>query len=383
MLKINKENIILYLLILACFTSNLSQLPFVVNLGMTQIVNIPIWILLFIYIFVFNKIYINKYLSILFIMINIIIICCFIFPLFTGNQYLNSSILWSLLTSIYIYILGLFCSRSLDEKKLKKIFLSYIISTLIVAVVIYVEYFWGKETLTSTVYAYSSKNSISQIIFTSIIILIFFKYKNFRIKNLLYIICILFQSTLLFLLRSRATIVGYLLCLGYILFEKKVSLKLRKGIFFTLFLFFIIILLNYNIMNIFIYRILFASRSFNNIDDLTSGRISILSEFPNLIGDDLFTGIGSIYFECFPLSVILNFGIFIGTIVLIISYSPIFYSIKNRKKTRYDTLFFLICIGYFFNSLFEGLAPIGPGVKCYFMWLMYGILQGREKGSYE
>lgn len=378
MLKLRDKDIIVNFLILACVLSNLSQLPFLVKLGVTQFLNIPIWIILFIFLLFFNKIYINKKIYMLFLGITFVISCSFIFSLFNGKEYLNSSILRSLLISIYIYIIGIFCSDFLDKKNLEKLLLFYVISALIVSFIIYIEYFFGKSTLSTTVYAYSSKNSISQIIFTTIIVLIFLEHRTSNIKSLLSIVGIFFQSILLFLLRSRATIIGYFLCLIYIIFGKKSPKKIKKIIFFALAISLIVVLLNQKMFDIFIYKILFAGRNFNDIDGLTSGRISILSTFPKLIEENWFTGIGSIYFECFPISVILNFGIFIGGVILLISYSPFFYSIKNNKKTKYHTLFFLICIGYFFNSLFEGLAPIGPGVKCYFMWLMYGILQGRK-----
>lgn len=38
----------------------------------------------------------------------------------------------------------------------------------------------------------------------------------------------------------------------------------------------------------------------------------------------------------------------------------------------------MVCIGYGINSIFEGLALIGPGVMCYFMLFMYGILYARK-----
>lgn len=39
------------LVALACFLSNISQLPFLVSAGMTQKLNMPMWIVLLLYIF--------------------------------------------------------------------------------------------------------------------------------------------------------------------------------------------------------------------------------------------------------------------------------------------------------------------------------------------
>ena len=86
------------------------------------------------------------------------------------------------------------------------------------------------------------------------------------------------------------------------------------------------------------------------------------------------TGIGDIYFECYPLSVFLNFGIPFGTFVLILSCIPLWLVKGIKKKNSYYGLFMMIIFSYYTNSLFEGLAPVGPGAKCYFLWLLAGIL---------
>lgn len=47
-----KENkMFIYLVALACFLSNISQLPLLVSAGMTQKLNMPIWIVLLLYLF--------------------------------------------------------------------------------------------------------------------------------------------------------------------------------------------------------------------------------------------------------------------------------------------------------------------------------------------
>ena len=111
-------------------------------------------------------------------------------------------------------------------------------------------------------------------------------------------------------------------------------------------------------------------------------RVSIVSEFPTLIEGHWLTGIGSLYFECFPLSCILQFGIITGSIIIGIAYLPVIKSLKLDRTNVYSSILVIVCIGYGINSIFEGLAPIGPGVKCYYMWLMYGILFARGIEKY-
>ena len=140
--------------------------------------------------------------------------------------------------------------------------------------------------------------------------------------------------------------------------------------------------LNENLFDMFVGNILFAGRNASSLDSLTSGRVSIVSEFPTLIEGHWLTGIGSLYFECFPLSCILQFGIITGSIIIGIAYLPVIKSLKLDRTNVYSSILVIVCIGYGINSIFEGLAPIGPGVKCYYMWLMYGILFARGIEKY-
>ena len=282
------------------------------------------------------------------------------------NLYFNSSVLQCLILSFFIYCLGTFVGEQFSDKDLKIVSMSYVISATIVAFSIYVEYFSVGFDITSRQYAYASKNSISQIIFTAIVILMFIHFDKFRIFNLLKIVVILSEVILLIFLKSRATIVGFAICLLYITF---------KIITFSS-------ALNENLFDMFVGNILFAGRNASSLDSLTSGRVSIVSEFPTLIEGHWLTGIGSLYFECFPLSCILQFGIITGSIIIGIAYLPVIKSLKLDRTNVYSSILVIVCIGYGINSIFEGLAPIGPGVKCYYMWLMYGILFARGIEKY-
>ncbi|HFC9205577.1 TPA: hypothetical protein ACF0PM_000990 [Clostridium perfringens] len=292
----------------------------------------------------------------------------------TDNNYINSSIFTCLIMSIFIYSMGEFSSCYIDEDCMNKVLLSYAISAFIVSISIYIEYFSKGFDLSSSIYVYSAKNSISQVLFTSIIILMFIDLSKSKIKMILRIVVILFEFLLIILLRSRTTIIGFFICIGYIIFGKKVNKNLKILIITIVLITIATLLGNDTLTDKFIYNIIFAGRDFSNIDVLTSGRVSIIKSFPYLIQGHWVTGIGSIYFECFPMSTILNFGLLVGGIVLWVAYIPIFWSIKKNNINKYTKMFFIICIGYFINSFFEGLAPIGPGAKCYFIWLFYGIL---------
>ena len=41
----------------------------------------------------------------------------------------------------------------------------------------------------------------------------------------------------------------------------------------------------------------------------------------------------------------------------------------------------IIALSYAFNGIFEGLAPFGPGAKCFYLWLIVGVLLNRNEKS--
>ena len=215
------------LVALACFLSNISQLPFFVSAGMTQKLNMPMWIMLLLYIFLKKKIKVFYSTFKIFFAICSVFVLILLSSIVTNNSYFNSSVLQSLILSLFIYCLGTFVGDQFSDKDLKIVSMSYVISATMVAVSIYVEYFAAGFDITSRQYAYASKNSISQIIFTAIVILMFIHFDKFRIFNLLKIVVIFFEVILLMLLKSRATIVGFAICLLYIILGKQFNRKIK------------------------------------------------------------------------------------------------------------------------------------------------------------
>lgn len=372
----NKTSV--YLIAAACFFSNISQLPFFVSTGITQKINTPIWVAVLFYIFLKKRIRIFYETFKILYVIGIVVALASLSTIITNNSYFSSSILQCLIISVFIYCLGTFVGGDFNEQDLKIICLSYAVSAALVSISIYAEYFLVGFDITSRQYAYASKNSISQIVFTTVVILMFVRFERFKIFNWIKNVLIVFEVVLLLMLKSRATIIGFLICLLYIIFGKQFNRKLRNILMLIVMICILALFFNKNLFNMIINNIMFAGRDASSLDSLTSGRISILSDFTMLIAGHWFTGVGALYYECFPLSCILQFGVVAGTLIIGISYLPIIKGIRFGKSDIYFSILAIVCIGYGINSFFEGLAPIGPGVKCYFMWLMYGILYARK-----
>ena len=89
-----KENkMFIYLVALACFLSNISQLPLFVSAGMTQKLNMPIWIVLLLYIFLKKKIRIFYSTFKMFFAIGVVFILILLSSIFTNIAYFSSSVL--------------------------------------------------------------------------------------------------------------------------------------------------------------------------------------------------------------------------------------------------------------------------------------------------
>lgn len=374
----SNNRVLVALLALACLTSNLSQLPILVDAGITQYLNTPVWILLVVYLLCTNRLVLSRYSFMPIISLMLIFIGSILLEFLTENSYFSSSVFTCLLLSMFIFFLGDLSGRDVSREDLYIISSAYVISAVVVSIAIYFDSFSSGTGLNTMQYAYQSKNSVSQIIFTAIVILMFFKLEGRKFLNILRVLAIVGEVALLMLLRSRATIIGFLICLVYIIFTGTFDRRLRYALSALGVIFIFLLLTNDAVNNMFFNNILYAGRDATNLDSLTSGRVSILNTFPDLIEGNWITGIGATYFECFPLSVILNFGIFVGIPVFAIVYRPLIYAFQWRNGDEFSKIFLIVVIGYMINSIFEGLAPIGPGVKCYFMWLLFGILAQRD-----
>lgn len=369
-----RNRFIEYSLYIACLFSNLSQLPVLVRGGYTQQLSFPGWFLVLIAVIFSRRLVLKRSMFTQIGLASILLLWLLLDSIFVQSDLFSSSMIYSYLISLFVFLLGAWSADFIDEKAINKIINIFIISMLLVSASIFVQYFGIGYNLATRLYAYSSKNSVSQIIFTAIILLIVRYQPEKSFWKIMKIAAIAFELYVILLLRSRATLVSLILAIFAIVFSRNVkkSIKVAIGLIGAIV---IVLLLTNSSFNIFIFNnVIFAGRNAANLNELTSGRVDIVGSFPDKIKGYWFTGIGSTYFECFPLSAILQFGLPGGLIIIIISLQPLFASFRRRNESANWNLLFLISLGYSVNGLFEGLTPFGPGVKCYFMWLLYGLL---------
>ena len=369
-----RNRFIEYSLFIACLLSNLSQLPVLVRSGYTQQLAFPGWILVLITVLFSRRLIIKRSMLPQLGLAAALLMWLLLDSLFTQGNLFSSSMIYSYLISFFVFLLGAWTADYIYDDVIDKIIGIFIISMLVVSASIFVQYFGIGYNLATRLYAYSSKNSVSQIIFTAIILLIVRYQPQKAFWKIVKILAIAFEIYVILLLRSRATLVSLILAIFAIAFSRNAKKRIKVAIGLIGIIVIILLLTNSSFNDFIFNNVIFAGRNAANLNELTSGRVNIIESFPDRISGNWLTGIGSTYFECFPLSAILQFGLPGGLLIIIISLQPLLASFNRRNQSQNWNLLFLISLGYSVNGLFEGLTPFGPGVKCYFMWLLYGIL---------
>ena len=378
-IKYNYEiTILARVAVFAVFLTNLSQLPFFVTSGITQYISYPVWIVVFISCFLHTllnkRVFLSSQIKTIMLLILSICILQLIFGLISGNAYFNSSLFQYLMFSFAIFLCGNVMGDSINQKNIEGIAYAFIISTFIVEINVYINFFASINAFSQKLFAYSSKNSVSLLIVTALILsccFVHIKSKLYKIFNIAFIGSSLL---ILFLLKSRASIFGFLLAIIVFMFSKVTNPKIKKWFWIAALFSILLLIFNGNFYEIVVKNVFLANNEYGDLNAITSGRMNLFRSYPGLINGHLLEGIGPYYFECAPLSAILQFGIIIGSTYIAIMFYPFFSTAKSRKRNELMFLVFLISIVFCSNAFFEGLAPFGPGAKCFFLWFIWGIV---------
>lgn len=286
---------------------------------------------------------------------------------------------------ISIFILSVSYCYGMHVQSFKRSFNNlaffFFVASLIYGISVYVKYLVGADMF-STVYAYGDKNSAAQIFLSACIILFtLFKPSNFAQKIVAYSLIVILLYVM-FVLKSRATLLGFFFVLGYFTFVYK-NKKVRYVFFLSIIAMCIYILSNPSFYRTLVEGILFANRDSTDLNSLSSGRVEQLETCVDLFVSSPIIGIGNKYFDCFPIIILTQYGI-MGAII-------VFVFIANRIKecvykldlnNQLDLCAFLLMMTYMLNSLFEAQPPFGPGVKCFPLWMIWGIMLSTKVRSY-
>lgn len=292
------------------------------------------------------------------------------------NNYFSSSIVSTFGISMMLFLCGCALGNKLNENDVEVICRWFVMGSIVMGSFWFFQNISNGFNLTSRIYnnVLFNKNSAAQLISSAVCILILGINQNKEKKNtFLRIILALFLTIILLLMRSRASILCFSIAIIMMLLSKYTNKRIKRWILIVMIIAMILLLSNSNIREILIKQILYANRDVNSLDNLSSGRIGIYSMFWNIVKGKELTGNGALYYECFYLSAIIQFGFPVGLYL----WGFIIYVLKSIKKlykiVNYGWLLMILALSYSINGLFEGLPPFGPGTKNFLLWLLFGI----------
>lgn len=367
---------------LAIFCSIISQADGIVETSMGTLLKLS-WVLPFFVCLIgqikalsHKRLYYSIFLAILFLLY------CFTLESFTRIQYLGNDMYNICVSVLFMITSYLFWRKKGTAHIANNISIILIISAVILAIsflpTLMGSSIFGRE------YAVQNKNNIAFLLM-SCGVFVFFNYKTkSKIAKYLVNMTIVLLFVYVFILKSRATLLGMLLIISYYIYKSE-NKKFQLTAIITILTTIIIILLTPEYYSNIVDGIILAGRDVNDINDLSSNRIEIfqerLSEFS--LNNCLY-GIGNVYFDSFFIAIIVQYGILGGGIILLYLKSILshIYRLHKIDNTIFITTFLLL-ISLLTNSLFEAYPPFGPGTKCLVFWMCYGFCLAEENKIYK
>ncbi len=259
-----------------------------------------------------------------------------------------------------------------NEKQIKLISFFILISGVLLAYFLYVDYLRGGNLLSRNFAYNKGKNSASMIILCSILISLLNFYNKKKWINIVKYVFFAFMFYVVVLLRSRATFVGVIYIIYYFIFRIH-NRKLTFSILFLSAIAVIWVMTHPSLYNTVVNGILLAGRDAEDLNELSSGRVYLLSEAWDIFKQNMWLGNGNMYMDCMPIVVLAQYGLIGASSIYVFL---IFLGIKVYKFFKNDYIYltsFLLFNVFLLNSLFEAQPPFGPGVKCFMLWMMLGF----------
>lgn len=365
-----------------CFFTNIGQIPFLIDNYQTRYIVIPLWLMFAMICILKNHVISFRETRVVFLLFVLFCTIYNIGTLFIKN-YTASNLPYVIMLSMFILFVGIMAGQNLNRDDIQSINTAFIWSSGIICIDTFLTYVYG-ATLSSRVYTYDSKNSVSQILLTAWILILLFKFneKTSGIKKTVYLCFFILLTVTLLGLKSRATLIGFPIVVAWLIFHGNLNKRLRNLLIFGMLGLSLFLLFNPDIIYGLIYHIILGGRNINDINDISSGRAVEWQLFMDEFLTAPIFGHGRMKRESLILTSLLEFGFIGGGIVLCLAMWPLIWALRDLGK--FDDKYLMvssIALVYVINGLFEQLAPFGPGVKCYYLWFVIGILvsvKGRE-----
>lgn len=380
------------IIILGVFLTLLAQMPlFRTVLGVdTKIVAYPVWMLIMVISFFPRIRYHHNELKFAIVFIVLFSVIVLFLHFTTPYNYFvfgnGDTFIIPLVLSLVMLLVGYSNAKLLDYDFFEQLARAYIVATVLLCIDVYFEYLRG-VSLSTVTYAFSAKNSVGQMILTAIVLLLY-SYHPTGLKKLIKIGLLIYLLVIIVLMRARASIASLAIIPLIYIFNSKIKLRYRVFISAGIVLFVFVLFSDQETYNFIVKNILFnitSGRSVtqNDLNYITSNRFEYFNFFSRVFPGNELTGIGTIYIDNMFLSALLNFGIIAGTLVILFASYPVVVAFKNKQiKPEASLTIKTIALAYFVNGFFEGLAPFGPGTKCFFLWFVIGSICNRESSLF-
>lgn len=361
------------------FFTVLSQLPQIVNAGYSSMLSRVIWIFGAAVVILYSKrVFIAKQFAGAFLMAITLFVFSFVQFLTVKTSFV-SSLSSCILLSIFVLFVSLMFGCHITGRDLKLIARCYVIASTIMAIDLLFTTLRNVD-LSSSVYAYASKNSAGVILFTGFVLALVYGFKRRkRLNNVLNLGIIALHFLVVLFLKTRAMIVCFPIVLVLYICFSPFSKKTKAIIIFVAFAA-MLFLLNEKVYDIIVNQILFNNKDLVN-DDISSGRFDQWAALGENLRNTWLIGDGKTEQESLILTALIQYGIFMGAYIILYAFWPLAFSLGKIKQIKNKHIFCLLCISavYFIDAIFEQLAPFGPGVRCFYLWLLFGVILSNNK----
>lgn len=352
--------------------SLLSQSAYAQRLGISSILSMS-WFVTFLIIFLRNPSAVrNKEFSAHALMLGGFIVFGLFAEVVTGQSYFATDFRNMVISFLIVVTSALFWRIEGSKQTMRMICLISLASALLLAIEVY-QSFLVKVELSQVTYAYQQKNSMGQILLSCAVVWLLnvssFSRKSVKAAGVALLVLLI---VIIFLMKARATILGGIVALLYVVLRTK-----RKFLRYSLIVLIIATLVFFlyypDVYDNIVHSILLNNHSGGKWDDVSSGRIRLISHALKEIPSNFFLGVGSHYLDCMPVAVIWQYGIIGGSIIFAFIYhlSKRVFTLQRTVDIHITTIvLYLITMT---NSIFEAYAPFGPGIKCMFFWMFFGF----------
>lgn len=373
---------ILYIMVITL--SLLTQLPSILESGLDQYLKLSWLPLVFLFAFMYPADFVrNKTIRYFVLFVFMMAMYCSVMTVISDTMYWGADMYNMALSLMITFVSYSFGLRYLNKATMSVISIVALGTALYLSYNVYYEFLYGVDIM-SKVYAFDAKNSMSTIILSIIVIgLLNIEAKSVIKKGLLYFVVVVLVIVM-FLMKSRATLVGFFFILGFGAFCYP-NRCVRQLILLLVVACATVICLIPEYYDSIVNGIILVGRdSSASADELSSGRVALIQEALKNIELNFFFGNGDMYLDCMPIAMVLQFGIIGASVVFaFLAYLGIYIWRKADYSNKIDLTAFLLFGIYILNSLFEAQPPFGPGIKGLPLWMMVGFFIARKEKSFK